>query len=298
MIEQLKKHFGKAFVQTKSNQPHKYEWYKTNEGNLFGILRQSLTQREKDLLSSLFINQPTDFSPLTSEANNWSTILYTDYYKNPPFEIPKKVRFTQFFIKNQLSEKEMFVETIESLYPNPIILIWENENEGTIIEKEYINPIEDLQYTSQALISDFLIDLSFYVGSIHITSNVQTLKETFLFEKEAYLLARQLSKKNVYNHYELIPFMILKGIKQEELVIITKNYLHSILDDEEMLKTLKAYLENNMNLSHTAKKLYVHRNSVQYRIDKFIESTGIDIKNFPEAVTVYLLLNFCKFNKV
>lgn len=298
MIEQLKKHFGNAFVQTEANQPHKYEWYKTIEGDLFGVLRQSLTQKEKNLLSSLFIHQTSDFLPLTSEENSWFNILYTDHSKLTQFEVPKKIRFTQFFIRDQLNEKKIFVETVRSLFPNPIILIWENEHEGIIIEKDYIKGLEDLQFTTQAIIGDFLIDLSFYVGNILNFSSIQTLKETLHFQKEAYLLARQLFKKNVYNHYEILPFMILKGIKQEDLIIITKNYLQSLLADEEMLKTLQTYLANNMNLSLTAKKLYVHRNSVQYRIDKFIENTGIDIKNFPEAVTVYLLLNFSKINKI
>jgi DNA-binding PucR family transcriptional regulator len=45
-----------------------------------------------------------------------------------------------------------------------------------------------------------------------------------------------------------------------------------------------------MNVSLAAKKLYLHRNTLQYRVDKFIEKTGIDIKHFGNAVSIYLAL--------
>nr|MDH3110555.1 helix-turn-helix domain-containing protein [Bacillus altitudinis] len=40
-----------------------------------------------------------------------------------------------------------------------------------------------------------------------------------------------------------------------------------------------------------AKALYVHRNSLQYRIDKFIERTGLDIRHFQEASAAYFMMN-------
>ncbi|GAA3330198.1 hypothetical protein GCM10020331_081790 [Ectobacillus funiculus] len=62
-------------------------------------------------------------------------------------------------------------------------------------------------------------------------------------------------------------------------------------DDQELLTTVRTYLECNLNVSFAAKKKqYMHRNSVQYRVDKFIERTGIDIKTFKGAVAVYMAL--------
>ncbi|NQD69024.1 PucR family transcriptional regulator, partial [Bacillus haikouensis] len=61
-------------------------------------------------------------------------------------------------------------------------------------------------------------------------------------------------------------------------------------EDTELIHTVKAFLENQSNISQTAKKLFMHRNSVQYRIDKFIEKTSIDIKSFQGALLAYLAL--------
>jgi DNA-binding PucR family transcriptional regulator len=59
-------------------------------------------------------------------------------------------------------------------------------------------------------------------------------------------------------------------------------------DDPEMYSSIKVFLENNLNASLTAKKLYIHRNTLQYRIDKFIDKTGIQLKDFYGAYTVFL----------
>jgi DNA-binding PucR family transcriptional regulator len=292
MIEQLKKHFGKAFVHSNATHPFEYEWFQTNEGEIFGILRQALSQKEKELLSSLFERKQSNFLPLTTEEQEWFRILFIDDFQHPQIELPKKFRFTQFLIKNQLHEKKEFTETIQSLFPFSIIILWENEHKGVIVEKDYFVGLRDLQYAAQAMISDFFIDLSFYVGTVQTCGDVNQLKQMFLFEKEAFEVSRKIHKRNVSTHYEIVPLMLLQDVMENELAVIMNSYLDSLEGDEEIIKTLKTYLESNMNVSHTAKKLYIHRNSVQYRIDKFIENTGVDIKNFQEAVTVYLLLNY------
>lgn len=60
--------------------------------------------------------------------------------------------------------------------------------------------------------------------------------------------------------------------------------------DRDVYRTLMTYMQCNLNASKAAKALYVHRNSLQYRIDKFIERTGLDIRHFPEASAAYLMM--------
>ncbi|MCD8511165.1 MAG: helix-turn-helix domain-containing protein [Bacillus sp. (in: Bacteria)] len=67
--------------------------------------------------------------------------------------------------------------------------------------------------------------------------------------------------------------------------------LTPVLDDRTLLDSVKVYLECNLNTSLAAKKLYMHRNTLQYRVDKFIEKTSIDIKRFPNAVAVYFMFS-------
>lgn len=70
-----------------------------------------------------------------------------------------------------------------------------------------------------------------------------------------------------------------------------RNYLEGSVDihsfqglDEELIKTLQKFFENNLNISETARQLYLHRNTLVYRIDKVMKQTGLDVKCFDDAV--------------
>ncbi|MBP1931314.1 PucR family transcriptional regulator [Ammoniphilus resinae] len=60
--------------------------------------------------------------------------------------------------------------------------------------------------------------------------------------------------------------------------------------DSEMYRTLKVFLQENLNISETARKLFIHRNTLIYRLEKFTAETGRDIRNGNEAFLVYLAL--------
>ena len=57
-----------------------------------------------------------------------------------------------------------------------------------------------------------------------------------------------------------------------------------------MLEVVKKYLDCNMNISQAANSLYMHRNTVMNKIDKFIDVTGYDIKKFRNAFIIYKYL--------
>ncbi|MBR3040291.1 MAG: helix-turn-helix domain-containing protein [Lachnospiraceae bacterium] len=55
--------------------------------------------------------------------------------------------------------------------------------------------------------------------------------------------------------------------------------------DEEILHTAEVFLENNLNVSETARQLYIHRNTLVYRIEKLKAATGLDVRIFDDALT-------------
>ena len=64
--------------------------------------------------------------------------------------------------------------------------------------------------------------------------------------------------------------------------IFKKNGLE-VLDDET-LQTIDKFFENNLNVSETSRQLFVHRNTLVYRLDKILRLTGLDLRNFDDAV--------------
>ena len=55
--------------------------------------------------------------------------------------------------------------------------------------------------------------------------------------------------------------------------------------DKETLTTVNAFFENDLNISETARKMYLHRNTLGYRLDKIQKTTGLDVKKFDDALT-------------
>ena len=68
--------------------------------------------------------------------------------------------------------------------------------------------------------------------------------------------------------------------------------------DEETLTTINKFFENNLNVSETSRQLYVHRNTLVYRLDKLQKSTGLDIRKFDDALTfkiALMVVNYMKY---
>ncbi len=70
-----------------------------------------------------------------------------------------------------------------------------------------------------------------------------------------------------------------------------------VLADSETLATLTTFFQMNCNVSETAKQLYIHRNTLIYRLDKVKQETGLDVRNFSDAVSMKLALLLDKVTK-
>ena len=67
--------------------------------------------------------------------------------------------------------------------------------------------------------------------------------------------------------------------------------------DEETLTTINKFFENSLNVSETSRELYIHRNTLVYRLDKLQKSTGLDLRVFEDAITFKIALMVVKYMK-
>ena len=77
-----------------------------------------------------------------------------------------------------------------------------------------------------------------------------------------------------------------------------KEVLHGLtMDDfdEETLATVNKFFENNLNVSETSRQLYIHRNTLVYRLDKLQKMTGLDLRNFDDAIIFKITLMVSKY---
>ena len=75
--------------------------------------------------------------------------------------------------------------------------------------------------------------------------------------------------------------------------VFKKGSIESI--DRETLMTIQAFFENNLNVSETSRKLFVHRNTLVYRLDKIRKITGLDLREFEHAITFKVALMVQKY---
>ena len=68
------------------------------------------------------------------------------------------------------------------------------------------------------------------------------------------------------------------------------------LFNEEMVHTIETFFDNSLNLSETARKLYIHRNTLVYRLEKVQRAIGLDLRNFDDAVTFKMMMLLGKNN--
>jgi carbohydrate diacid regulator len=101
------------------------------------------------------------------------------------------------------------------------------------------------------------------------------------------------SRGDVHSYKEFVLIKMLEDLPKyklnEYLEILMDSGARDIFSDEEMTTTAEEFLENSLNVSETSRKLYLHRNTLIYRLDKIEKATGLNIRKFSDAVTFRLI---------
>ena len=144
------------------------------------------------------------------------------------------------------------------------------------------------------------------VKDCHIAygSVVQEIKEVSRSYKEA-KMALDVGKI-FFQEREIIAYSEL-GIGRliyQLPIPLCKMFIREIFDgrspdefDEETLATINKFFENSLNVSETSRQLFIHRNTLVYRLDKLQKSTGLDLRVFEDAITFKIALMVVKYMK-
>ena len=104
-------------------------------------------------------------------------------------------------------------------------------------------------------------------------------------------------EESIYDYRSMLLPRFLSELSPE-----TAEHYHKLLFNEstsrlfndEMLKTIQVFFQKDLNLSDTARQLYIHRNTLVYRLDKVLRETGLDLRRFDDAVTFRMLMEMDK----
>jgi len=266
-----------------------YIFYNEIGNEWIGIPKAVVTEKELTLLKTMFQLIEFQIPTNNSAAKGWDTYLL---FEGPlPTYKPETIfRFIQFQFNSDDTNQIEIESALKGFFTEAVNIIWENNSRGIVIEEG--NPIalteDELISMTEILESDFYVKVSFFIGKFNPFSN--QLRSKFLQEKEyfSFGIEKLITHLNIFTFERIFPaylaYHMPPEIKEKVLQVIFRVFT----DDQELYSTIKVFLENNLNASLTAKKLYIHRNTLQYRIDKFIDKSGIQLKDFYGAFTVFL----------
>lgn len=141
----------------------------------------------------------------------------------------------------------------------------------------------DEHYLKEGLTSlnnEGLVEIKAYCSNLILNQKEMDI-EYPLMEK-----AMTIAPKGIYNSRDLLPYLVKSKINHNIVEYILKKYS----TDEEMKLILKTMFTCDLNVSKAATVLYMHRNTLMYKLDRFKEVTGYDIRHFKDAHIIATIL--------
>lgn len=168
-------------------------------------------------------------------------------------------------------------------------------------DSEYKSLTDYAYLLAQSIEEELGINVKVGVGSM-----VSSFKECYISYRQAMTALRmgnvfeEQSPVSTYKEYLLVKILedLPKYKMQEFLDILLEPEAKGILSDPEMIATAEEFLHTSLNVSETSRNLYMHRNTLMYRLDKIERATGLDIRKFQDAMTFRLVMILYKLSQM
>ncbi len=232
-------------------------------------------------------------------------ILPSDIYiKSKELHFNTEENRIVFLIKFYGKTDMMPFEMLQNMFPDKSKDYVISVGEHDIVLVKDIKPGTDMKEIEKIAtnISDTLSSEFYTKVNIGISTIVENLKDLARAYKEAQI-ALEVGKvfeteKNIISYENLgigrliyqLPTTLCEMFLQE---VFKRGSLESL--DRETLMTIQCFFENNLNVSETSRKLFVHRNTLVYRLEKIRKITGLDLREFEHAITFKVALMVKKY---
>ncbi len=233
-------------------------------------------------------------------------LLVDIYNRAKKLHIETNVRRVVFLIETKHEKDVNALETVRSLFAAKTKDFITAVDEKNIILVKEVKPAED--YGDLEKTANMVLDMlnTEAMTKVHVSFGtiVGDIKEVSRSYKEA-KMALDVGKifysgKNVVAYSNL---GIGRLIYQLPLPLC-RMFIREVFEnkspddfDEETLATINKFFENSLNVSETSRQLYIHRNTLVYRLDKLQKSTGLDLRVFEDAITFKIALMVVKYMK-
>jgi len=209
-----------------------------------------------------------------------------------------------FLIRRLGPAETSIIDTVQSLFPdrqNDFVLSVNETDVALIKQLPEGAETKDLQKIAKQ-ISDTLnqeMGARVVIGIGTVVGHIRDLARTYKEAGVAIDVGKVFDTEKVILNYEnlgigrliyQLPTTLCQMFLQE---VFKKNPIDAL--DQETLLTINKFFENNLNVSETARKLFVHRNTLVYRLEKIKKLTGLDLREFDDAITFKVALMVKKY---
>lgn len=184
--------------------------------------------------------------------------------------------------KNKKS-KYVFVNTKEEK-----VLEFFNELFGI----EYLK-IEN-EYYIYKLVEDEELELEEIIDSLNVEvgGNIKIFETNYINNEEDLYKLLDIYKKNNKHAYSNISKLIMDLVNKshEDLKVLRNIVLYKIDNDNDLINIIIAMYKNDLNVSKTAASVYMHRNTVNNKLEIIKKTSGMDVQKFYDAIAMYTLM--------
>lgn len=233
-------------------------------------------------------------------------LLVDIYNRAKKLHIDTDVRRIVFIIETKNEKDNNALETVRNIFSaksKDFITAVDEKNIILVKEVKANETYDDLNKTAKVIVDMLNTEA---MSTVHVAYGtiVNEIKEVSRSYKEA-KMALDVGKI-FYGNRNIIAYSNL-GIGRliyQLPIPLCKMFIKEIFDgkspdefDEETLGTINKFFENSLNVSETSRQLYIHRNTLVYRLDKLQKSTGLDLRVFEDAITFKIALMVVKYMK-
>ena len=168
------------------------------------------------------------------------------------------------------------------------------------IKDEFNSPYEYAEYVLRSIYEELGIEAKAFLGGV--VNSFYDISLSYKQASEVEELASLTNNDSPINSYkDFVLNKILQDLPnfklEDYLTVLSENCTQEIFEDTELMETVKEFLNNDLNISETARAMFLHRNTLLYRIEKIQALTGLDIRKFKDALTFKLIETIRKIKK-
>jgi carbohydrate diacid regulator len=231
-------------------------------------------------------------------------LLVDIYNRSKKLHIETDVRRVSMIVETKFEKDTNALEIVRSIFPaktKDFITAVDEKNIILVKELKSTDTIDDIEKLARMIVDTLNSEAmsSVYVAIGTVVNDIKDVSKSYKEAKMALEVGKIFYTEAHVMAYENLG---IGRLIYQLPIPLCKMFISEIFEgqspdefDDETLATINKFFENSLNVSETSRQLYIHRNTLVYRLDKLQKNTGLDLRTFEDAITFKIALMVVKY---